>query len=547
VVVFGGGKTGAYQISTNFAANGDDPCRFQASFTGSDRKGGTIGTQSCTFDISLGDRLFYDRYELKLTEASTVEVNATSSAFDPLLYLLDEAGDRIAAEIESGGRGNAVLRVWLRPGNYSVMLIATQAVGGAYTLQYTAQPGAAQPCNVQNLTIGQDANGTLGASSCRTAFGLSDVYKVTLPASGTLELAMQSQAFDTLLAIRDEKDDVIVANDDYTGVSDSYLPVDLPAGTYTISAVSNGGSGAYVLSSRVSAHDIPPCTRLEKMSVNTGVVRQLGFTPCRAANGQPEDYYEFTLPSAGTIAAVLSAPLVDIFVTLTDASGAVLRTDDNSYGSGDAILIEYLDAGTYRLAVRAAQTSSGGAYELDLLHRAGDRPAGCAPRATVEVGSTTSGNINFAGCQLPGDFADVYQFSMAAAGSVELKMESKDFDSYAILLDGRGNVVSEDDDSGGSGNARLTAVLQPGTYTVIARPISQYAYDSGGAYTLSLAALPDSEVASAAAPPVRTAKAAHIDDHRHNQNHQIDAFNRLPGVRQPRVSERGQRKHQKPQ
>lgn len=541
LVVMGGGKTGAYELTSSYRAEDSDRCRPQASFTGSDQKAGAISAQSCSFTVNqYGDQLYFDLFEITLADGGTAELNATSQVFSPVIYLFDAAGNRIASEAFSGGRNTSLLRVWLRAGTYTALVASAQAVGGSYSLEYTVQLGAAKTCPVQTLSTAQEMAGTLSPSSCRTSLGLSDVYKVTLPASGTLEVAMLSDTFDTVLAVRDEKDDVIVTNDDYQGLSNSYLPVDLPAGTYTVVAGSNGGGGAYAIASRFTAHEIAPCARLEKLQANTGLVRTLGITPCRAANGEPVDYYEFTLNSPGTVAAVATSQLIDVYLTLTDPDGKVLRADDNSYGGGDALLVEYLSAGTYRLAVRASQTSSIGAYELDFLYREGERSTGCAPKATIEAGNTITGNINFTGCQLATDFGDVYQFTVAETGAVEVRVESKDFDAFGMVLDSKGNVVTADDDSGGNANARLAETLDPGTYYLVARPVSAYPFDSGGAYTVSLSSVP-AAAASAAANTTR------IDKNRNHDIQHIDPFNGLVRVGKPRIHNRSQRQKQKTQ
>ena len=51
-----------------------------------------------------------------------------------------------------------------------------------------------------------------------------------------------------------------------------------------------------------------------------------------------------------------------------------------------------------------------------------------------------------------------------------------------MLLDVKGAVVAEDDDSGGGTNARITMPLAAGTYYIVATPFGDYT--SGGAYTL---------------------------------------------------------------
>lgn len=74
---------------------------------------------------------------------------------------------------------------------------------------------------------------------------------------------------------------------------------------------------------------------------------------------------------------------------------------------------------------------------------------------------------------------------MASDTTVDLRLNSGDFDAYLVVLDAKGNLVDEDDDSGGNTNARLVRPLGAGTYYVVAKPFG--GYTSHGNYTLSLA------------------------------------------------------------
>jgi serine protease Do len=134
--------------------------------------------------------------------------------------------------------------------------------------------------------------------------------------------------------------------------------------------------------------------------------------------------------------------------------------------------------------VRDAAASTGGLYEVDLRTVAGTRPAFCTAAGQLSLGGSVTGNITYTGCQYTDQtFADLYQFTVAADTTVQLDLSSGDFDAYLVLLDAKGNVVDDDDDSGGNTNARITAPLPAGTYYVVAKPFSGYL--SHGAYTLT--------------------------------------------------------------
>jgi serine protease Do len=175
---------------------------------------------------------------------------------------------------------------------------------------------------------------------------------------------------------------------------------------------------------------------------------------------------------------------VDGFLTLYDSSGSEVRRDDNSYGGNDALIVQYLLAGTYKLAVRDASAAAGGLYEVDLRTTAGPRPPLCSPRATLKPGDAVTGTIRYSGCQSPDSvFADLYPFTLPSDGSVDLRLNSSEFDAYLVLMDSTGAIIDEDDDSGGSTNSRILRDLPAGTYFIMVEPLGDYT--AHGVYTLT--------------------------------------------------------------
>jgi hypothetical protein len=151
----------------------------------------------------------------------------------------------------------------------------------------------------------------------------------------------------------------------------------------------------------------------------------------------------------------------------------------------DPLIVQYLAAGTYRVEARAASSTVGGYYQVDLRTISGERPPFCASRGTLELGASASGTINFSRCQYPdATFADIYEFRLAGETTIDLRLNSDEFDAYLILLDAKGNVLAQNDDGGDGTNARINELLSAGTYYVVAKPLSDYV--SRGGYTLSL-------------------------------------------------------------
>jgi hypothetical protein len=488
VVVATADNTGAYQISTSFQPASTETCLAQATLSSSDTASNTITANSCYMTIdSSGDQQYYDYYNFTVSAAGVADWSASSGDFDPTLTLLDAGGNVLSTDSGGGGTpGQSELRLQLMPGSYTVQIASDNPSGGNYTLQYTFNAGPPQPCVPVSASPGATLSGALSASSCRTFLGLADLYSVTLPADGTLDIDMSSNSFTALVALRDTKDNLILQSNSVDGLSDAYLTADLPAGTYTIVAAANTGAGNYQVIPAFTPNGIPPCTFAQQLSINGGYIQNLGASGCIGANGEPVDYYTFTLPSDSVVAAIMTSSDIDGYLTLTDSAGNYLRGDHDSYGANDPMIVEFLPAGTYRLAARAASSTVGGLYEVDLRTAAGPRPPFCAPLGTLAVGGSITGNLSFASCQYTdGTFADIYQINLASDTLIALALDSNDFDAYLYLLDAKGNVVAQDDDSGGNLNSLIVDSLTAGTYYVVATAFGDYT--AGGNYTLSLA------------------------------------------------------------
>jgi hypothetical protein len=107
---------------------------------------------------------------------------------------------------------------------------------------------------------------------------------------------------------------------------------------------------------------------------------------------------------------------------------------------------------------------------------------------TITIGDTQTAGLATSDCQLAGGtYVDVYAFTVApgADRNVQLDMTSSAFNSYLILERADGSVVAQDDDDGGSGNARIRAPLAPGDYVILA---TSYVPRATGAYLLTLTA-----------------------------------------------------------
>jgi hypothetical protein len=486
VVLATAGQPGDYQISTQFAPDPAETCRALRAYSDPGEDAAVLGSDSCSTLAPSGDITVFNYYVVTVAQPGQAAFDVSSNDFDPVLRVLNQAGEPIVQDAGGGpvAFSSSALRLYLTPGTYLVQVASSVASGGSYRFAWQLTPGAPLPCTPTPYNAGDASTGTLTADSCRTASGVSDVYTLKLDAAGTLEATVAAAGFSSTLTLLDARENRIVQDSDTEGLGSSSISADLPAGDYLLVVASAIGSGTYQLSSKFTAHDLTPCGYVQPVDPNTGFVQKLGSGSCRGANGQPEDWYEFTIQSDSTVAAVMTSSEVDGYLRVTDTSGATLRGDDNSYGFGDPMIVQFLSSGTYRLAARAAGGSGGGLYRVDVLATAGPHPPFCAARSGLTLGASVSGSIGYTGCLYPDKtFADVYQLKLDNPASLDLRLNSGEFDATLILLDGAGNVLAIDENGGDGTNARVLRDLPAGTYFVVAKPFSDLTLS--GAYTLS--------------------------------------------------------------
>jgi hypothetical protein len=475
--------SGAYRLALNFTPADGESCRAVKAFVQTDDDSGKITPDGCAIeDPDTGGRAYYNYYDVKVAEAGLAEVRMTSAAFNPSVYLLDESGSLVASDSGTAGKGQALLRRQLRPGNYTLLAFSSIGVAADYAMHYGFSPGPPAAPQVQAIESGATVSGRLSAdSSARTAEGLADLYSITTPAPGRIDLKVSSTDFTPWLVLRDMKDNRIVADQYATG----QIAADLPAGTYSIVAATADAAGAYTLAYQFTARTQAPCPTPTALAA--GYVGLLGPDSCRSANGQPADYYQFTTTEEGSTAITMTSWYLYSSLTIEDAQGNVVRRDENGLGGGDSLVVQFLPGQTYKVTARGADGTPAGYYEIRRYFAAG-RPAGCKPVRSIAAGDDFDAQLNFTACQYPDDtFADIYQLDVGDTAQFQITMQSGDFDAYLLVLDGKGNVVAEDDDGAEAANAMVSSTLNPGTYFVVAKSAAGY---TGGGYRLNVAAVP---------------------------------------------------------
>ena len=239
-----------------------------------------------------------------------------------------------------------------------------------------------------------------------------------------------------MLGIRDAKDNLLIAAQDAQGLGVTHLSADLAAGAYTVVAAAGFGSGSYQLTTAFAAHDIPACSDVQPLDINGGYIQMLGPAGCRDADGQPMNCtFHAALGRSG-------AGGHDVERRRRPAAphgrrGNVLRTDENSYSPNDPMIVEFLPAGTYQLAARAP-----GARWADITKSI------CGPRrdrarllrVQREAGARRHDQRDAELYGLPVHRRDLrrpLRNDLASGATIDVGLNSSDFDAYLVLLDAR--------------------------------------------------------------------------------------------------------------
>jgi hypothetical protein len=420
-----------------------------------------------------------------------VEASIDTADFNATLLLLDANGNTISDDIGSGGSGTPLIKRQLWPGDYRLIVFDEDAFGGNYALNYQYAPGPAEACPVNRIDSGSQISGILsGDTSCKDGGFLSDIWKVVLPSDGTVNLTLSSPDFFTFLDIHDSKDNALTWGAQSSDGSISTFTADLPAGTYYIDTASMDLPGGYILSYTFTPKALAACPAPMQMPPNGYIHNaQLGPASCQGVDGRRADFYQFTLPAASTQAMFMISGSLQPDVVLYRQDGTPLRSDQNSYADGNAVIVQYLSAGSYLVRARGADPTAEGLYDLDLLFLPGGPPQLCAPRALPSSG-TVSGATSITSCAwYDNTFADIYRMTVSDSAQVVTAGAHSDvFATSLVLLDGKGNVLATDDNDGGGSDALVAQPLAPGNYYIVVKPAGDPTH--GGSYILTTGAEP---------------------------------------------------------
>ena len=193
-------------------------------------------------------------------------------------------------------------------------------------------------------------------------------------------------------------------------------------------------------------------------------------------NAQFSHSYTLDAEAGQVVTITLTSEDFDTYLSLLNADGDVLASNDDSNGTNSAITaIELPEADGYTIVAESYSSNRGnsgdtGEYTLSVSEQQVNR---------IEYTQVVNAELTSSSPTID------YLFTGAADDVVVISQTSTDFDSYLILLDSRGNELTRNDDGGGSSNSLIGPYTLPSTGTFTIRAGS-YSGSATGNFTLTL-------------------------------------------------------------
>jgi hypothetical protein len=296
--------------------------------------------------------------------------------------------------------------------------------------------------------------GSLQGGDCQLSDGSAfDVYVLTLPTFGQLQLTSSSSDFPVNAILRDS-DGRMVAN----GAS---IAQTIERGEYTllINAQSPGQFGGYTVTSAFTPEPNTLCRGLTRIGPTATASGQLVSTSCQQLNNIPFDSYLVSMLGSGTLTVALSSPNFSGLVTIRDSNGQIVGSDPLSASAqvnGDS---------DYTIVVAGSDPSAQGAYQISSTFTPATGST-CVSQGPLSSPQTVHGTIGDGSCSFGTSLLyEYYDLPVSSDGLADLRIvPSADTDMLVAIIDQNGNLVSQDLESGGLERPILRQQLPAGQY-----------------------------------------------------------------------------------
>lgn len=369
------------------------PTLAQTNLCGGSGTGGKwIGGDEAASDIATADN-FREQMALVLggneyvslfsvSEGADIRVEAAGRGQgDPVIDLLDAAGNVVLSDDDSGGGGASRAETFLEPGTYCMAVRSYD--GGPMTAfvrigrqdQQTLTEGISVTSGEETTRQGSCATATdIGGLGSSATASVNDTpyWRFTLDAPTPVTIKAENEDADPVITLYDADENYIDENDDFDGLNAQINVADsLEPGTYCI-ALEALSDSALPITVSVDAFDpeaalaslyargeaAPPLqgdsTTVTSLGVlETRLVREVSMS-------DEAKWFSIEMPESGLL--MVEAAGVDgadtWLVVFDDLGREVVVNDD--YGDGlDSLIAARVSAGTYLIGIRLFEGADG--------------------------------------------------------------------------------------------------------------------------------------------------------------------------------------------
>lgn len=444
-----------------------------------------------------------------------LQLQATGQA-TPLAILVDPQG-RVQSATNNG---NYALN---QNGTYRVQLIsAAPGQSSGYRLSVVASAQAQAPAPqlnrthhqlpttsaTQTLALGETHTGSLEMHDARLPTGESaDLYAFEGQAQQPFHVELSSSDFDAYLMLIGPNGQHW-ENDDAGGGLNSALDLTLPTtGTYRIvaSAYRAGMRGTYELKLNPQNRTPTPTAAPPQAPPAQGreITGELAAGDGTLNSGEFRDVHTLDVVQGQRVRLEAISTAFDTYLMVRSPGGHQQDNDDATPGNTNAAL-DFVanETGQYQVFVTSYQPGETGAYQLRINGAAGSNtgaptpttpppaptnPTPATPSAPNTVTGDTTGTLVAGDATLnSGEFVDRYQRSFDAGSSIEIRLDSSEFDPYLIVTTPSGRQLDNDDLDSSTRNAGINLpAAEEGQYQI---SVTSYQPGETGSYNLRFGA-----------------------------------------------------------
>jgi hypothetical protein len=457
-------------------------------------------------DASSGDDdVATDAYALRLTAGQEVQIDLSSSEFDPKLELYSPGGEKVMEDDDGGPGTSARVRFTApRAGVYQIRAMPLQSGGlGAYTLRAGARPAVVPMPAPRPLVLGAAVAGAITATTpsyetdgeevraVRYSFNAAagSVYRVTATKKGDSEL-------DPRISVGKLRNGVIEdpkMDDDGAGELNSSLRFrPETSGVYVVEVSGVGeGLGAYDVKVVQTPPDRAPGNPIP-MTLGTEYKGSLADGGPRRSDDTLFAGYSITLKAGERVTFDLKKegettldPKLEIGRGTLSAFEQISEDDDGGKDLNARIRFVAPSDGTYILRATAVAEGNEGAFTLS----ATATPPDVIPPAPtpIQTGQVLRGSLAATDPMLNNTtYYDRYVLTGQVGETYEISVNAEPFD---VVVGARSGLREDDDyvtddDGGGGTNAKLTyTITTAGPQTI---RITSLGEEGVGDYTISV-------------------------------------------------------------